>query len=219
VPEFTSPAPAAAALRSADRRQRKKQRTRDALIRAAMELFEAKGYPDTPVHEITDAVDVSERTFFRYFTSKEDLVLAPIKDSAAQFARLLAQRPPGEDPFTAARCAYHALLAELAQAGGEHVSSYLAVIALIESTPALLAAHLRYTHEDDDHVVQVLAAREGVDARTDPRPRLLAATMGTIASLANRDWRASQDHSLATLAAAFDTYAGQLAAALAGHWS
>src|SRR3974377_896300 len=49
------------------RRQRKKQRTGDALIEAAMELFTAKGYDRTAVHGITDTVEVSEWTFFRYF--------------------------------------------------------------------------------------------------------------------------------------------------------
>src|SRR5271157_6121110 len=57
------------------RRDRKKRQTRDALIDAALELFEAKGYEHTAVHEITDAVDVAERTFFRYFASKEDVAL------------------------------------------------------------------------------------------------------------------------------------------------
>jgi transcriptional regulator GlxA family with amidase domain len=52
------------------RRDRKKRQTRDALIDAALELFEAKGYEHTAVHEITEAVDVAERTFFRYFASK-----------------------------------------------------------------------------------------------------------------------------------------------------
>src|SRR5947208_16909504 len=88
------------------RRERKKQRTRDALFEAAMELFTAKGYDRTAVHEITDAVDVSERTFFRYFASKEDLVLSFVRDGAAAFAAALAARPPEADPLAAAR---HAL--------------------------------------------------------------------------------------------------------------
>ena len=65
------------------RRQRKKQATREALIETAMKLFAAKGYDHTAIHEITDAVDVSERTFFRYFASKEDLVLSLIRDGSA----------------------------------------------------------------------------------------------------------------------------------------
>src|SRR5690348_17901578 len=68
-----------------------------------MELFAAKGYDRTAVHEITDAVDVSERTFFRYFASKEDLVLSFIRDGAAAFAAALAARPAEEEPLTAAR--------------------------------------------------------------------------------------------------------------------
>src|SRR5215469_7556051 len=125
------------------RRQRKKQLTRDALFRAAMELFAAKGYDRTAVHEITDAVDVSERTFFRYFASKEDLALSFVRDGAATFAAALAARPPGEEPWTAARAAFHISLRQLAGS----LPSYLSVIRLIETTPALLAAHLRYVHE------------------------------------------------------------------------
>jgi AcrR family transcriptional regulator len=79
-----------------------------------MELFAAKGYDRTAVHEITDAVDVSERTFFRYFASKEDLVLAFIRDGAAAFAAALAARPAEEEPLTAAR---HALLSSILSFG------------------------------------------------------------------------------------------------------
>ncbi len=54
-----------------DRRARNRARTRDALIRSAMALFSAQGYDATTIEQITDLADVSSRTFFRYFPSKE----------------------------------------------------------------------------------------------------------------------------------------------------
>jgi AcrR family transcriptional regulator len=202
------------ALPPEGRRERKKQRTRDALVEAAMELFAVKGYERTAVHEITDAVDVSERTFFRYFASKEDLALSFVRDGAATFAAALAARPPDEEPLTAARAAFHISLRQLAGS----LPAYLSVIRLIETTPALLAAHLRYVHEHDDEIIQVLAEREGVPA-SDPRPRVLAAVIGSVVFLANRDWLAAGREDPEAMAAAFDRYADQLRPALAGHWA
>jgi AcrR family transcriptional regulator len=198
------------------RRQRKKQRTREALIEAAMGLFQRRGYHDTSVREITDAVDVSERTFFRYFASKEDLVLSFIRDAMDEFAEALAGRPAAEDPLTAMRAAFHASLSQAA-ARADDPRSYLSVIRLIDSTPSLLAAHLRAVHEQDAVIIGLLARREGVDPATDRRPRVLAAVIGAIAFLANRDWEAG-DGTPDAMAAAFDGYAGALMPAIAGHW-
>jgi AcrR family transcriptional regulator len=200
------------------RRQRKKQRTRDALIEAAMGLFAAKGYDRTAVHEITDAVDVSERTFFRYFASKEDLVLSFVRDGAAAFAEALAARPPQEEPLTAARHAFQASLRQLPGGTGD-AASYLSVMELVDSTPALLAAYLRYIHDHDDEIIRVLAQREGVDPATDRRPRVLAAMIGALVFLANRDWRAGGDTSAEAMSASFDAYADEVTSALTGHWT
>ncbi len=200
------------------RRQRKKQRTRDALIEAAMALFAAKGYDHTAVREITDAVDVSERTFFRYFASKEDLVLSFVRDGQTAFAGALAARPPEEDPLTAAREAFQISLRELPGRAGE-VAPYLSVMGLVDSTPALLAAYLRYMHDHDDEIIEVLARREGVDPASDRRPRVLAAVIRSLVFLANRDWRAGGDPTPEAMAAAFDAYADEVASTLTGHWA
>jgi AcrR family transcriptional regulator len=203
----------------APRRERKKQRTRDALLRAALELFEAKGYEHTAVREITDAVDVSERTFFRYFASKEDLTLSFVRDGSDALLEALAARPPEEEPLTALRQAFRESLRRIT-AGGDVLSAkptYLSALKLIESTPALLAAHLRYFHDDGETIVRVLAEREGVDP-ADPRPRIIAALFAGLVSLANRDWQVAGAGDAEAMLAAFDAYADQLGPELFGHW-
>ena len=61
---------------------------------------------------------------------------------------------------------------------------------LIDSTPTLLAAYLRSVHDHDDEIIEVLARREGVDPAADRRPRVLAAVIGALVFLANKDWQA-----------------------------
>jgi AcrR family transcriptional regulator len=222
--EVSAAGPAAPAAEP-QRRERKKQQTRDALVRAALRLFDAQGYEHTAVREITDAVDVSERTFFRYFANKEDLALSFARDASAALMRELAVRPAAEPPLTALRNAFRQSLLALPQddaphADGPHAdeSMYLLVIRLIDSTPSLLAAYLRYAHEHDDEMVRVLAGREGVDPVTDLRPRIVAMVFGGLTFLANRDWRARGGGSVASMLAAFDAFAEQLVPAVAGHW-
>ena len=204
------------------RRERKKRQTRDALLHAALSLFERQGYDHTAVREITDAVDVSERTFFRYFASKEDLVMSFIRERTEVFMRSLGARPPEEDPLTAIRNSYHDSLVEHATTqgdAGEKVATYLSVISLIEATPALLAANLRYLHDHEAEIVGILAAREGVDPATDRRPRLLATMFGAIAFLASQEWRDKGCRGPEIMATAFDAYADQLTAGVTGHWT
>ncbi|HEY6792176.1 MAG TPA: TetR family transcriptional regulator [Trebonia sp.] len=207
-----------------ERRERKKRQTREALIRAALELFDAKGYEHTAVREITDAVDVSERTFFRYFASKEDLAVSFAKDWTDAILAALVARPAAEGPLTALRGAFRESLARLAAADAHDGTepgppTYLLITRLIDSTPSLLAQHLRYVHDRDEEIVGVLAARAGVDPETDLRPRVLAASFGGLVFLATRAWRIEGSTTVEEMLAAFDHYADQFTPALFGHWS
>ncbi|MFD9908645.1 TetR/AcrR family transcriptional regulator [Streptomyces sp. NPDC059063] len=90
------------------RREQHKERTRKALQEAALRLFEEHGFDGTTVRDIATTVGVTERTFFRYFPSKEDLVLGEILELIPPLCRHIVERPGAEPPFTAVR---NALLA------------------------------------------------------------------------------------------------------------
>ena len=85
------------------RRERKKSQTREALRAAAKDLFARQGFAQTSVQQITDAVDVSERTFFRYFASKEDLLLPDLVALFGGLTAALRRRPLAEPPLLAVR--------------------------------------------------------------------------------------------------------------------
>jgi AcrR family transcriptional regulator len=95
-------------------RERKKEQTRLALEAAALRLFAEKGFDGTTVDEIVEACDVSQRTFFRYYGAKEDVLLG---DGDARLAGLLTDlrtRPADEPPLRALQAAFLATTREYA---------------------------------------------------------------------------------------------------------
>src|SRR5918996_6259595 len=84
-------------------RERKKQRTREQIIDAAMGLFAVHGYHATTIADIATAADVAPRTFFAYFPSKEAVVFHTVDRDLDGLASALRDRLPGETAFDALR--------------------------------------------------------------------------------------------------------------------
>ena len=84
-------------------RERKKQRTREQIIEAAMSLFAERGYHATTIADIATAADVAPRTFFSHFASKEAVVFHNVDRDLDHLASTLRDRPPGETTFDALR--------------------------------------------------------------------------------------------------------------------
>lgn len=201
-------------------RERKKQRTREALLRTALELFTTQGYEHTTVDDIAAAVDVSQRTFFRYFAGKEEAALALQDMTVAHFLEAVRERPPHEAPMEALRQAVLEgwdTLNEVIQSVVP-VELYLRMYQVIESTPVLLAAHLRRSVEIEEAIARILAEREGVDVDTDPRPRLAVALFGGVMRLTERQWSSGEDVSLDAMRALTVSHLEQVGPALSESW-
>lgn len=201
-------------------REKKKQRTRDALIRAAHELFVAQGYEATTVDEIADSVDVSQRTFFRYFTSKEEVAFA-LQDLIEQrYFEAVRERPAGEAPLDVLRRPLDESWKSIGETVHEIVpiQLHMQMWQVIETTPALVAVLLRRSVQTEERLAAEIARREGVDLNTDPRPRVLVAAFSGVLRAANRLWGCGTDTSIDSARRFTASYVEQLTPALSGDW-
>ena len=95
-------------------RERKKARTRAAIREHALRLFRENGYQRTTVEKIAEAAEVSVSTFFRYFPTKEDVVLQDDMDT--RMIEALERQPPELSPLSAVRAATREVFASYTQA-------------------------------------------------------------------------------------------------------
>jgi AcrR family transcriptional regulator len=84
-------------------RERKKQRTREQISAAALQLFAERGFEDVTIAEIADAADVSQKTVFNYFSTKEDLVYSREEEVEQQLRDAIAGRRKGQSIVDAMR--------------------------------------------------------------------------------------------------------------------
>jgi AcrR family transcriptional regulator len=147
--------------------ERKRRAVRGELSEVALRLLADRAFDSLTIDEIAAAAGVSRRTFFRYFTSKEDVVFAFLDQWAVRLGADIVARPAQEDPVAAVQNSFRQLTAA-------YDDQALALVRLVRETPSLREQesinreHLRIA------VVNALATRLGMDAERDMRPQILA---------------------------------------------
>lgn len=165
------------------RRDRKKSETRRALRDAAHRLFAEQGFRQTTIDEITDAADVSRRTFFRYYSSKEDLLRAEIADLLPVMLAALRSRPKRERPLVAILAALRTLI------GPDGPPALAASFASPATGPKAGLSLIRMLAVWEQGIADVLLERAGAAPATAPEQERLRAVV--IAAAATSALRAS----------------------------
>jgi AcrR family transcriptional regulator len=138
-------------------RERKKARTRATIQSHALQLFREQGYDATTIEQIIDAAEISETTFFRYFPTKEDVVLQDDYDPLIIAA--YQQQPLELAPVPAMRAAFAAVFAGMTP--GQKTEQRDRV-ALILAVPRLRAAMLNQFFQLMEFLADAMAERAGL---------------------------------------------------------
>jgi AcrR family transcriptional regulator len=140
-------------------RERKKIRTRETIRREAFRLIEENGYAATTVEQIAEAAEVSPSTFFRYFPTKESVLLADDMDPA--FLDALAAQPRDLSPLKAIRRAYQVTMGNMSEDEREFEDARQR---LMFSIPELKAAMFDEYYRTITSIAEAIGARIGRDA-------------------------------------------------------
>ena len=160
-------------------RERKKARTREALQEAAMDRFARQGFDGTTVEEIAEACEVSPRTFFRYFPTKEDVLFADGEVRRERLLAVIAERPIDEPAFVALRAAMRTLTDDYRDDRDALVSRFQ----IVAASPHLQAYKAEHQHGWEAAVVDVLERRALAQHASVARDELQLVTAVTTAAL------------------------------------
>ncbi|MEU3985148.1 TetR family transcriptional regulator [Streptomyces sp. NPDC026672] len=194
-------------------RERTRRAVRKEITDAANALFVERGYEETTVGDIAAAVGMSQRSVFRYFPTKEDLIVGKFDFVADDMLRVLRERPAGEPVWESMRRVFDLLVPFVDAPGHRRVAEPMQRI--VFSTPTLLASYLQklqLLQDAADTALRERAAAAGTPYRDgDPTPRaivgaafacLLAAQHAWLADGAEGTFAAAIDRAMATLAPA-----------------
>jgi AcrR family transcriptional regulator len=151
-------------------RERKKQRTRETIARAAHELFAERGYHATTLPDIAEAADVSTRTIFAYFPSKEDILFSDFALMKDALAQALAERPEGEDALETVRT----FILSLHTVEESELDEQLRLCVKNDET---LRSHLRARIAHLEEMIAPEIAKDLDAPASDLRPQIVAASL------------------------------------------
>ncbi|WP_222195958.1 acyl-CoA-like ligand-binding transcription factor [Modestobacter italicus] len=196
-------------------RERKKADTRAALADAALRLAAERGWEHVTVEAIAGAADVSYRTFFNHFSSKEEALLEPGGPDQPRLSTRLRAQPADREPLTALRTAIREDLAA-ASADPEQLRTRMTVFT---STPALLPRLLETIATDERDLALAVAERTGQDVDADLGPALVGAVVSAALRVSLMRWHAQGGATPLTDLAdeALDTLVAGLPSAVPSH--
>ena len=173
-------------------RERQRLAVKAELREAAFRLFAERGFDDVSVVEIAREAGVSERTFFRHFPSKEDVILTVLEGFGTDIMSRLETHPLDRSWFEILRDTYIAATAVDVTMEGERrdylIEAASSVYRLARDSPRLQAGLDARARGWADDIAEIVARRMGVDVDRDPRPRVWATVAITagFATLARR---------------------------------
>jgi AcrR family transcriptional regulator len=151
----------------------------------ALELFAERGFDSTTVDDIARAAGMSRTSFFRYFPTKEDVVLGHLDELGRSMARTLADRPVDEDPWETLRAGCRAVYEDAPKQA-------LSLGRMLRDTPSLKARQQEKQARWQDLFIPEIATRLGIsDDPHDPRPRALVAAGLACLDAAFQAWTAA----------------------------
>jgi AcrR family transcriptional regulator len=177
-------------------RERKKQRTQQTISDTAISLFLRHGFDQVSVVDIAAEAEVSKPTLFKYFPTKEDLVVYRFADHQTMSSTVVRQRQPGTSVLDALHRHFLDGLAERDPITGLNDDpAVLAFQALVYSTPSVMARVGEYLTQAEEELARTLAeevdgrAPLGTDSREVTAPLLAGQVIATQRILASANWR------------------------------
>jgi AcrR family transcriptional regulator len=164
--------------------RRKRALVRGEISRVAWDLFGAEGYEATTVDEIARAAGVSRRTFFRYFASKEDVLIETSDALAEDLLAAFSRRPVHEPPLVAV----HRALRPVVEARLADTEQARAIVRLLRESRTLRRAMLERHARMEERLAALMAVRLGTDPRKDSTPALLAFVTRALLDTAFNVW-------------------------------